>query len=484
MIGRKTAQAFAHALSSRLPVAGLVGTSGRGLSLGTAAGETADSPAAPATPATPAHHLAPFSRALVHLAHGLRVGHLTVELPDGSRRSVAAPGFDDTAPAGGSASLRAVLCLHSDAAARAVFTRGGLGFGEAYVDGLWDSPDLVSLLRLAAANEPHLMSGVGLWPVMALSRLKHLRRANTKKGARRNIAYHYDLGNAFYRQWLDPSMTYSSALFARDGGAGAETAAGLAAAQRAKVRRVARLLDLKPGMTVLEIGCGWGGFAEIAAREFGARVVGLTLSQEQLAYARERIAAAGLADRVDLRLQDYRDVTESFDRIASIEMFEAVGEDNWPIYFRTLRDRLVPGGRAVLQVISIDESRFAGYRATPDFIQTHVFPGGMLPTPSLMTTHLGAVGLTGGVVQRFGLSYAATLALWRDAFETAWPRIADETGFDERFRRLWTYYLAYCEAGFREGAIDVGFYVGDKPAASVSAAPVSAGAAVPARGAI
>ncbi len=332
---------------------------------------------------------------------------------------------------------------------------GAIGFGEAYMDGDWDTPDLSQLIEVLA-RRPVIR---GFAARRLLHRLEHLRRANTRTGSRRNIAAHYDLGNDFFRLWLDPSMTYSSGLFADPG----ET---LAAAQDRKYRNLARMLDLRPGMRVLEIGCGWGGFAEIAARDFGCHVTCLTLSQEQHDYARARIAQAGLADRVEIRLQDYRDVQGRFDRIASIEMFEAVGEANWPTYFGVLRDRLAPGGAAGLQVITIADDRYDRYRRRPDFIQRHIFPGGMLPSPSAFATQASMAGLRIDREQRFGASYARTLADWHRAFDQAWPRIAEQ-GFDDRFRRMWKFYLAYCEGGFRAGAIDVAQYR-LSPAASAS----------------
>jgi cyclopropane-fatty-acyl-phospholipid synthase len=283
-----------------------------------------------------------------------------------------------------------------------------------------------------------------------LDRLRHRLRPNSRRGSRHNIAAHYDISNAFYGCWLDGAMTYSSALF-RDGG---ET---LEAAQLAKYHNLAHLLGLKPGQHVLEIGCGWGAFAIIAAKDYGCRVTAVTLSREQQAFAVQRVRAEGLESRVEVRLQDYRDVDGVFDRIASIEMFEAVGEAFWPAYWGVVRQRLKPGGVAALQVITIADDRFARYRRGADFIQCHVFPGGMLPSPSALRAEIAAAGLTLTDEERFGASYARTLEIWRQRFEAAWPEIRAH-GFDERFRRLWLYYLAYCEAGFRTAAIDVAQY--------------------------
>jgi len=280
------------------------------------------------------------------------------------------------------------------------------------------------------------------------SRVQHWLNRNSRRGSRRNIAAHYDLGNDFYRQWLDGTMTYSAALFA-------DANESLELAQQRKYSRMLSMLDARPGQRILEIGCGWGGFAEYAARQ-GYRVTGLTLSREQLAYAQRRIDHAGLSELVDFRLCDYRDFDEIVDHIVSIEMFEAVGQDYWRTYFDTLSQRLVPGGRAALQVITIDESQFDQYSANPGgFIQSYIFPGGMLPTK----THLTELGQNAGLSMHddmypFGVDYADTLSRWFDAFasRTEW---LETRGYDERFRRMWRYYLAFCEAGFRSGDIDV-----------------------------
>ncbi len=285
------------------------------------------------------------------------------------------------------------------------------------------------------------------WPRRLLNRMLHRRRANTRDGSRRNIAQHYDLGNAFYALWLDAGMTYSSGLYQTP-------AMRLEDAQAAKQARVLELLDLAPGRSVLEIGFGWGGLAALIAAE-GCQLTGLTLSPAQHAYAQDRLNAAGLP--ADLRLQDYRDAAGQFDRIVSIEMLEAVGAEFWPVYFAALRARLAPGGVAVLQTISIADERFEHYRANPDFIQRHIFPGGMLPSADMIRRELARAGLVLRHRENFGLSYACTLRAWHERFDAAWPQIA-ALGFLPRFRRLWKYYLSYCEAGFRAGFIDVGLW--------------------------
>jgi cyclopropane-fatty-acyl-phospholipid synthase len=379
-------------------------------------------------------------RLALRMAAMIKVGQITVILPDGSTHRVAVT----PEPA-------ATMIIKDPRAVTRLMTGGSLGLAEAYIDGQWESPDIRAVMALAAANEAEWDATLQGRPwVRAAQRMLHWLRPNTRRGARRNICEHYDLGNAFYEQWLDPGMTYSAALF--------ETPTqSLEAAQTAKITRLCVALELRPDMRVLEIGCGWGSFAEIAARDFGVSVVGVTLSPAQLELARQRIAQAGLGGQVELRLQDYRDVPESFDRVASIEMFEAVGEPYWPVFFKQLRDRLVPGGVAGLQIITISDRLFPTYRRTADFIQRHIFPGGMLPSPSRLREEVARAGLAWKSEHWFGADYAETLFRWQAAFQTHWPEIARlPLGFDARFKRLWEYYLAYCETGFRAGWTDVG----------------------------
>jgi cyclopropane-fatty-acyl-phospholipid synthase len=395
-----------------------------------------------ATPETPGLHLSPPTarlparlKPLIRAKDRFKTGTITVVLPNGHKMTIRGEEPGPTAE----------LHLHRRRFFRRVLMGGHLAFAEAYIDGDWDSPDLAALVSYFAQNEAAL-SIDGHWWARALSRVVHRFRANNKRGSRRNIAFHYDLGNNFYKEWLDPSMTYSSAVYAT----GAET---LEQAQTEKYARMAAKVALKPGDHVLEIGCGWGGFAELAARQ-GAFVTALTLSKEQKAYAEARFAAAGLADRVEVRLQDYRDVTGSFDGVVSIEMIEAVGEAYWPVYFETIQRVLKPGGRAAIQAITIEASRFEPYRRSPDFIQRYIFPGGMLPTIERLQQETARAGLAWEALEAYGRDYARTLRLWRERFEVTWDRIAP-LGFDERFRRTWRYYLAYCEGGFDAGSIDV-----------------------------
>lgn len=387
------------------------------------------------------------ARAL-RLAGLIRSGELTLILPDGSVHRVVG---DRPGPS-------AVVRLATLRAVRRFTFGGSLGWAEAWLDGDWSTPDLRAVMALAAANEEEWRRVLNGRPLVRfLSRLAHRFRPNTKRGARRNIAAHYDLGNEFYAAWLDSTLTYSAAEFVDPS---AET---LEAAQQRKVRNLIAALDLSPGARILEIGCGWGFLAETAAREVGLSAVAITLSREQHAFASARIAAAGLADRVEVRLQDYRDVRETFDGIVSCEMFEAVGERYWPAFFRTLHDRLRPGGRAALQIIAIADRFFDDYRRSADFIQRYVFPGGMLPSPRRLREEVARAGLTWASDTWFGASYAETLARWHARFRAAWPQLAASGRYDDRFRRLWEYYLLYCETGFRAGWIDVGRIVLARP---------------------
>ena len=373
------------------------------------------------------------------LTSSWKTGRLTVTLPDGSIHHLE----------GGRPGRAAVLRIGDWRCIRRALTGGDIGFAEGYMAGEWDSPHLPALLEAFADNYDHLSRLVDGKPILnALNRIGHRLNRNSRRGSRRNIHAHYDLGNAFYEAWLDASMTYSAARFSAPD-------QSLEQAQRAKYARLASIMDLRRDQSVLEIGCGWGGFAEYAAREVGARVTAITISRGQHDYARRRIHEVGLAERVDIRLVDYRDVEGRFDRVASIEMFEAVGQEYWDDYFHTLRRVLKPGGRAGLQIITIREDLFDGYRRRPDFIQKYVFPGGMLPSEARLAPVIAGAGLHLETTERFGQDYADTLERWGHRFEKAWPAIAAGGRFDERFRRLWRFYLAYCEAGFRSGRTDV-----------------------------
>jgi cyclopropane-fatty-acyl-phospholipid synthase len=388
----------------------------------------------PALAGTPAM----FRYVIAGLAHNWLFGELTFVMPSGRELHIkgAEPG-----PA-------ARLVVRDVAFIHRILRGGVIGFAEGYIAGEWDSPDLAGLLDTMCLNlDPIQTTFDGNVVVRAINQLRHLLRMNTRRGSKRNITAHYDLGNAFYSRWLDPTMTYSSALYDQPG-------QPLDQAQMRKYEALAKSIGLQRDQHVLEIGCGWGGFAEYAAREVGARVTAVTISEEQHSFAQQRMFEQGLAERTDIRLMDYRDVEGRFDRVASIEMFEAVGERYWPTYFNKLHDVLEPGGRAGLQIITIRDDLFDGYKNTADFIQKYIFPGGMLPSEEKLRKQTDRAGLDWTGITRFGQHYADTLLEWVKSFDDAWEDIAT-LGFDERFRRLWRFYLCYCEAGFRSGRTDV-----------------------------
>ncbi len=371
----------------------------------------------------------------------VRHGRLNIELPTGERLTLQGdlPGEE------------AELSLHRWRGLWRLIFSGDIGFGTGYRDGDWSSLNLRSLFVWTVQNEQSLatVSG-GSLAGRIMTVLRHRLRSNTRTNSRRNIADHYDLGNEFYSHWLDGGMNYSSGLYGLE-------AASLEQAQSNKNERISGLLDLSGGERVLEIGCGWGALAEHLISVHGCHVTGLTLSTRQRDYAIERLRCLNLGRNAEIRLQDYRDVQGQFDRIVSVEMFEAVGEAYWPRYFSQLNKCLSPDGVAVLQVITIEARKFNSYRRQPDFIQTHIFPGGMLPTDGIVREHVERAGLALERVETFGKSYAVTLAAWRRRFEESWGEIA-ALGFDERFKRLWNYYLVYCETGFESGSLDVAHY--------------------------
>ncbi len=384
----------------------------------------------------------PLRGLLDKLLRHLQVGTLAITLPNG-----------DTLEAHGTTpGPRGLMTLHCWRPVWRMLTSGDIGLARAYRDGDWSTPDLTALLEVGIRNEAAWGTALhASAPARLLHRMAHALRRNTRSGSRDNISFHYDLGNDFYAEWLDATMLYSSGIHPT----GTES---LEAAQDAKLRRIVELLALQEDSRVLEIGCGWGALAERVAQQAPrGHVCGLTLSTEQLRHAQQRVQSAGVGRRVDLRLQDYRDEQGEYDRIVSIEMIEAVGEAYWPTYFDTLKNRLRAGGVAVVQAITIAQDQFARYRVEPDFIQRFIFPGGMLLTHDIIRTQAERAGLQLVQSETFGASYALTLAEWRHRFLRAWHRI-EALGFDERFRRLWVYYLCYCEAGFRTGRVDVGLY--------------------------
>jgi cyclopropane-fatty-acyl-phospholipid synthase len=387
---------------------------------------------------TVAHDLPLIVRKALQLSTKLQKGSLDIELPDGRLFQVR----------GREAGSHGHIKINDFAFARRIINEGDVGVAEGNLRGEWESRNLTSFLQLFAENHEALSRLIAAQPLVKMwQNFRHWLNRNSRTGSKRNIHAHYDIGNAFYSTWLDRTMTYSSAIFEKGDN-------DLSSAQTRKYRHLAQNAQIGPSDHVLEVGCGWGGFAEFAAKEIGCKVTGLTISREQFDFAQKRMFEAGLSDKVTIKLQDYRDETGVYDRIASIEMFEAVGEKFWPVFFGQLRDRLRLGGTAGVQVITIRDDMFETYRREVDFIQRYVFPGGMLPSPSVMKRLGEQFRLPLKNERIFGVDYAETLAQWRERFHAAWPQLTG-MGFDQRFRRLWEYYLAYCEAGFRAGTIDV-----------------------------
>ena len=397
-----------------------------------------------------AHRPPAAARTVLQLLQKIRHGSITLHLPDGSVQRF-----------GDSATPHATLHLKNWNAFTGALKSGDIGFAESFIDGDWTTPDLTGLLRVLVQNRAEVDRVIfGSWVGRLAYRIKHLLQRNTRSNSKKNIHAHYDLGNAFYSLWLDPTMNYSSALC--DG----DLNQSLSQAQSAKVRRALQQVDLAPGSRVLEIGCGWGALAEMATVEHGAHVTGVTLSTEQLDFARARMQRQGLAERTDLRLQDYRDIQDGpYDAVCSIEMIEAVGQGFWPTYFSTVARMLKPGGKACIQSIVIADALFERYLASTDFIQQYIFPGGCLPSPSEFKAQARAAGLVVVEEHAFGPDYAHTLKRWREAFLAQREEVLT-LGFDQRFMHIWEFYLCYCEAAFMEDNIDVLQYTLQKPHAA------------------
>ena len=413
--------------------------------------KTADTATIAGTPAATARiphvSLPKAATRLLGLLARLKIGTLTLHAPDGNYQVFGT----HEAPF-------AALHIHHWEMCAEVLKSGDIGFAEGYMAGEWTTPDLAALLRLLIANRNHIEGAIyGHWLGRLAYRIKHLLNRNNRSNSRKNIHAHYDLGNAFYKLWLDETMNYSSAWFEGD------QTQPMAQAQKAKVRRALRMVNAKPGDRVLEIGCGWGALAESATTEFGAHITGVTLSTEQLGFANARMQAQGVQQRADLRLQDYRDIADApFDAICSIEMIEAVGQAYWPTYFQTISRLLKPGGRACVQSITIDDSLFERYLQSTDFIQQYIFPGGCLPSPGEFRKQAQAAGLQVVDELNFGPDYAETLRRWRERFMQQVDEV-QKLQFDDRFIRLWAFYLAYCEAAFDEANIDVIQFTLTKP---------------------
>ena len=372
------------------------------------------------------------------MASDMNSGRLDFALPDG--RIFRAEGKN--------AGPVAQVDIHNPEVFARLIREGDLGFSDAYLEHWWSTPDLQAFMDWVHADNDDLYDGFpGMGLVRFYEKLRFWLQSNSKRQARKNISHHYDLGNDFYGLWLDETMTYSSALFTT----GQES---LEAAQIAKYASMVDQMGVKEGDHVLEIGCGWGGFAEYAAKERGLKVTGLTISKEQLEYSKKRIESKGLQDKVNIKLQDYRDEKGRYDGIASIEMFEAVGQKYWPVYFETIKNCLHPGRQATLQIITVQDARWEVYQRGVDFIQKYIFPGGMLPSPNALKAEVQNAGLAVVKSKEFGLSYSQTLRRWHDVFNAKWDQAA-ALGFDERFRRMWNFYLTSCAATFESGNCDV-----------------------------
>ena len=372
----------------------------------------------------------------------LKGGQLTVVLPDGDVFKFGEENIEGP---------QAYIKLKSYKPLSVLFAKGDLAFAESYIQGEWESPDLTSLFDFGLVIESKFkINSSSSIMLKIVNRIRHVLNQNSRNGSRRNIAYHYDLGNNFYKLWLDETMTYSSALFKAP-------TDSLKKAQLNKYQAVGELLSVTKSDRILEIGCGWGGFSEYIVKSTGAQIDGLTLSKEQLEFANARYQNAGISKQATASYTDYRDSTGQYDKIVSIEMFEAVGEDNWDTYFKTIHDRLAPGGTAVLQIITINNERFHSYRKNADFIQRYIFPGGMLPSLEALQEAVDHNNLTLQDTYFFGASYARTCALWNKQFKNAWPKI-EALGYSIRFKRMWEYYLSYCEAGFKAGSVNVGLF--------------------------
>jgi cyclopropane-fatty-acyl-phospholipid synthase len=387
----------------------------------------------------PTHRLSRALRLAIEFMGKIKIGSVDLILPDGRKFHFQGK---QKGPHGS-------LTIHNERVVRKFLLKGKLGFHESYLDGDWSSPNMATFFDVILRNEHSIKENLmGKSWMRALEWIGHLVQPNTKSGSRKNIYHHYDIGNDFYGRWLDPSMTYSSALFSSPD-------LSLEQAQRAKYQRILDQLQLKGHEHILEIGCGWGGFAHYAAEKFPSiKITAITISQAQYDYACQRLKQAGHSNRVEIILCDYRDIAGQFDHIVSIEMFEAVGEKYWPTYFSVLQEKLKSQGKAVLQIITINEKDFPAYRRTADYIQKYIFPGGMLPTLPILKDIAIQHGLKTQDMFHFGSDYARTLEMWNKKFQSAWPDI-EGTRLDQRFKRLWEQYFAYCQAGFSTQTIDV-----------------------------
>ncbi len=387
----------------------------------------------------------PFELLTQRFLSKIKYGELTVKFPSGSIKTFK----------GNDKNYTANLTINNYKFVSKILKRKSVGFAESYMDGDFSSSNLTNLLILAFRNENYFLENLKSNIFFNIySKFKHFLNENTKSQSKKNIEYHYDLGNKFYTQWLDSSMTYSSAYFEKDN-------QNLFDAQINKYHKIAESLNLNENSKVLEIGCGWGGFSSYIAKNFNSQIEAITISKAQFEYASNRIQNEGLGEKVSIKFRDYREIQHKYSNIVSIEMFEAVGKKYWEKYFTVLKNSLSNSGKAALQIITIDEERATNYQNQPDFIQQYIFPGGMLPTKKELNEINKKVGLNFKEIKSFGLSYAKTLNVWNHQFQNAWYDLA-ELGFNQRFKRMWEFYLAYCETGFRTGSTDVSHFIINK----------------------
>ena len=384
----------------------------------------------------------PFEIVAQKFLSKIKYGELLVTFPSGSMQSFT----------GINSAHKADLTINNYKFISKILKRKSVGFAESYMDGDFSSSNLTNLLLLAFRNENHFLVNLKSNIFFNIySKFKHFLNENTKSQSKKNIQYHYDLGNNFYTKWLDRSMTYSSAYFEKEN-------QNLFDAQLNKYHKIAESLNLNENSKVLEIGCGWGGFSSYAAKNFKSKIDAITISKEQYEYASNKIQKEGLGEKVSIKFKDYRDIDTQYSNIASIEMFEAVGKKYWEKYFDIVSNSLLNSGKAALQIITIDEKRSLNYQNQPDFIQQYIFPGGMLPTKKELLEINNKVGLDFKEIKSFGLSYAKTLSLWNKQFQSSWNDLV-KLGFNDRFKRMWEFYLAYCETGFISQSTDVSHFL-------------------------
>ncbi len=384
----------------------------------------------------------PFEIVAQKFLSKIKYGELSVTFPSGSMQSFT----------GINSAHKADLTINNYKFISKILKRKSVGFAESYMDGDFSSSNLTNLLLLAFRNENHFLVNLKSNIFFNIySKFKHFLNENTKSQSKKNIQYHYDLGNNFYTKWLDRSMTYSSAYFEKEN-------QNLFDAQLNKYHKIAESLNLNENSKVLEIGCGWGGFSSYAAKNFKSNIDAITISKEQYEYASNKIQKEGLGEKVSIKFKDYRDIDTQYSNIASIEMFEAVGKKYWEKYFDIVSNSLLISGKAALQIITIDEKRSLNYQNQPDFIQQYIFPGGMLPTKKELLEINNKVGLDFKEIKSFGLSYAKTLSLWNKQFQSSWNELV-KLGFNDRFKRMWEFYLAYCETGFISQSTDVSHFL-------------------------